>query len=71
MGVSRSGTFYLERQKILLAKRPRPIHMFKTLRSHRRPVNHLPELKQPDTPQQRVITQKETRRVPYEPPKSL
>ena len=67
MAISRSGTHYLERKQVFLSKRPRPRYVTKTLKSHFRPIFHLPELQAVDSPNNRVITQVESDRVPCEP----
>ena len=66
MATSRSGTFYLERKRILMPRRHRPKHWYGASKGHRRPVNHLPELMGDDGPQDRVITVAEEERIPYE-----
>jgi hypothetical protein len=48
-----------------LPKRARPTYMTDALRSHFRPVRHLPALLSPDTVQSRVVTQPEAERIPY------
>lgn len=67
MAMSRSGTFYLERKRILMPVRHRPKHWFGNSMSHQRPVYPLPELLGEDGPQDRVITVAEEERVAYEP----
>jgi hypothetical protein len=64
--MSRSGTYYLERQRVLLPSRHRPRYWFDASKSHQRPIYHLPELMGADGPQNRVITVEEEDRVPYE-----
>jgi len=61
-----SGTYYLERKKILSGRRHRPKHWYKASVSHRRPVVVLPELLGTDGPQDRVITLPEEERRAYE-----
>lgn len=65
MGMSRSGTSYLERQAILLEKVQRPSHLFEGAKSHYRPIRVEPVLKGPDCVAARLRTVDQTKRVAY------
>ena len=63
--MSRSSMEFLQRQRMRLPRRARPTYMTDALRSHFRPVRHLPALLPPDSVRDRVLTQPEAERVPY------
>lgn len=63
--ISKSSMDYLQRRKILVAPGGRGLFVTNGLHSHFRPVVPLPQLLQPDTPDNRVIMQDEASRVPY------
>lgn len=65
MAVTRASMYFMERRRILTGSRHRPTFTCKGTSSHRRPVEYLPDMLQADTPQSRVLTQKQTERVPY------
>jgi hypothetical protein len=65
--MSTSGLPYLERKRIMSPVRARPRYQADALRSHFRPVKHLPVLLGPDSPATRVLTQDDRDRIPYLP----
>lgn len=64
--MSRSSLGYLERKRIFLPLRQRPLFAPGAGKVHTRPVRHLPELLKNDSPSKRILTQEEKDRVPYE-----
>jgi len=64
-GMRRSSMEFLQRQRLVPARRHTPLYGKNTIHSHTRPVWALPELLPADHPQGRVLTQKERDRVPY------
>ena len=64
--MSRSGRFFLERQRVFIPRRHRPKHEANVQRSHFRPVRPLPELVGPDTVEDRVLTQPEEEREAFD-----
>lgn len=65
MAVTRASMLFMNRRRILTGSRQRPRFQCKGTSSHRRPVEYLPEILPPDTPQSKVLTQKQEERIPY------
>ena len=63
--VSRSGLYYLLRKRVFIPTRPRPVFQTDVSQLNRRQVYELPALLPPDSPTDRVLTQKEEVRIPY------
>ena len=65
---SRTPLQYLERKRIFSPQvRHRPVFVANAQKSHFRPIIHHPDMTGPDEVEDRVITQEESRRLPYEP----
>jgi len=64
--MSRSSLGYLERKRIFLPLRQRPLFAPGASKVHTRPVRHLPALLGDDTPASRILLQEEKDRVPYQ-----
>jgi hypothetical protein len=63
--MSKSSLGYLERKRIFLPLRQRPLFMPGASKVHTRPVRHLPALLGDDLPSDRILSQEEKDRIPY------
>lgn len=64
--MSSSSLGYLERKRIFLPLRQRPLFAPGASKVHTRPVRHLPDLLGADHPADRLLSQTEADRIPYE-----
>lgn len=64
--MSSASCDYLERKRIFLPLRQRPLFAPGASKVHTRPVRHLPALLCNDGPANRILTQEEKDRIPYQ-----